>query len=328
PETERGRAFRSFQADGGERLRQHALFEALQDHFHREDKSVWGWPVWPEAYRRPDSPEVARFAEIHAERVELYQYLQWQVALQLEQAAAHAQALELPVGLYQDLAISVDRGGAESWAHQDLYAVGASVGAPPDEVNLTGQNWGLPPLRPARLRAARYDPFIATLRANMRYAGALRFDHVMGLARLYWIPPGASAADGAYVHYPFDDLLSILALESHRNRCMVIGEDLGTVPDEVRTGLARTGVLSYRLLYFERTAAGDFKAPADYPVDALVAATTHDLATLPGYWEGHDLELRHELGLFSSEAQRQQYVANRTEERARLARALDQKKLL
>jgi len=326
--TERAHAFRQFQEDGGMRLRRHALFEALQAHFHHDDPGVWGWPAWPEAYRRPDSAEVRAFEKAHTDRVEYYEYLQWQAASQLQAAGERAMHLGYGVGVYQDLAISIDRGGAESWANQAVYAVGASVGAPPDEVNLKGQNWGLPPLRPEALRAARYEPFIATLRANMRYSGALRIDHVMGLYRLYWIPPGASAADGAYVRYPFEDLVTILALESHRNECMVIGEDLGTVPDEVREGLADALVLSYRLLFFERTAEGEYVRPADYPVDALVAASTHDLATLAGFWEGYDLEVRHRLDLFPSEAMRGQYVVNRAQERARLALALEREKLL
>src|SRR4029078_2573101 len=199
--------------------------------------------------------------------------LQWQAAAQLKLVSQRAKEIGFSVGMYQDLAISIDRAGAESWANQDVYAVGASVGPPPDEFNLKGQNWGLPPLRPERLRAEGYAPFIATLRANMRHAGALRIDHVMGLYRLYWIPPGASAADGAYVMYPFRDLLGILALESHRNECLVIGEDLGTVPDEVREGLQRARVMSYRLLFFERTESGEYKKPDEYPVDALVAAS-------------------------------------------------------
>jgi (1->4)-alpha-D-glucan 1-alpha-D-glucosylmutase len=328
PESERGRAFREFQTSGGQRLRLHALFEALQEHFHRESPSTWGWQQWPETHQRPASPDVTAFEQANEQRIEFYEYLQWQASSQLKRASARARSLGYAVGVYQDLAISIDRGGAESWANQDLYAVGASVGAPPDEVNLKGQNWGLPPLRPEKLKAARYDPFIATLRANMRHAGALRIDHVMGLYRLYWIPPDASAAEGAYVCYPFDDLLTILALESHRNACMVIGEDLGTVPDEVREGLARALVLSYRLLYFERTPGGEYKRPREYPVDALVAASTHDLATLTGFWEGHDLEVRQTLRLFPSEELREQYVVNRAQDRARLALALEHENLV
>ncbi|TSA17105.1 MAG: malto-oligosyltrehalose synthase [Betaproteobacteria bacterium] len=328
PGTARAEAFRAYQAAHAPALRRHALYEALQEHFHREDPQAWGWPVWPEAYRSPAAPEVARFAQTHAERVEFYEYLQWQAELQLEAVGRRSMELGLGVGLYQDLAVSIDRGGAEAWANQELYALGASVGAPPDEFNLSGQDWGLPPLAPERLRAAAYAPFIATLRANMRHAGALRIDHVMALARLYWVPQGASAREGAYVHYPFEDLVGIVALESHRNNCMVIGEDLGTVPDEVRATLERVGILSYRVLFFERTQTGEFKPPADYPVDSLVTAATHDLPTLAGYWEGRDLALRRELGLFPREEAHQAQVLSRAQDRARLLLALEREGLL
>ena len=326
--TARARAFRAYEAAHGPALRRHALFEALQEHFHSENAQVWGWPVWPEAYRDPASAEVARFAESHAERVEFYEYLQWQAELQLAAIGRLSLDLRLGVGLYEDLAVSVDRGGAEAWANQDLYALEASVGAPPDDFNLRGQDWGLPPLAPERLRAAAYAPFVATLRANMHHSGALRIDHVMGLARLFWVPRGGEPRDGAYVHYPFDDLLGIVALESQRNRCMVIGEDLGTVPDEVRAALARIGVLSYRVLLFERQPSGEFKSPAEYPADALVTASTHDLPPLAGYWEGCDLATREALGQFPSEESRQGQAAARVQDRARLLRALEREGLL
>ena len=326
--TPRAQAFRAWQAAHAPALRQHALFEALQEHFHREDPQVCGWPAWPEAYRDPAAPEVAHFAESNAERVEFYEYLQWQAELQLEAIGRRSMELGLGVGLYQDLAVSVDRGGAEAWANQDLYAIAASVGAPPDAFNMRGQDWGLPPLAPERLRAAAYAPFIDTLRANMRHAGALRIDHVMALARLYWVPQGSEPRDGAYVSYPFEDLVGIVALESHRNRCMVIGEDLGTVPDEVRATLTRVGILSYRVLFFERQGSGDFKPPADYPAEALVTAATHDLPTLAGYWAGRDLALRQELGLFPAEEAHQAQVLARAQDRARLLLALERAGLL
>ncbi|MBE0620596.1 MAG: malto-oligosyltrehalose synthase [Burkholderiales bacterium] len=326
--TPRAQAFRAYQAAYAPALRRHALFEALQAHFHSEDAEVWGWPVWPEAYRDPAAPEVARFAEANTERVEFYEYLQWQAELQLEAVGRRSMEMGLGVGLYQDLAVSVDRGGAEAWANQGLYAIAASVGAPPDEYNLRGQDWGLPPLAPERLRAAAYAPFVATLRANMRHSGALRIDHVMALARLYWVPQGGEPRDGAYVHYPFEDLVGIVALESHRNRCMVIGEDLGTVPDEVRATLTRVGILSYRVLFFERQQSGEFKAPAEYPADSLVTAATHDLPTLAGYWEGRDLALRQELGLFPTEEVHQAQVLARAQDRARLLAALEREGLL
>jgi len=326
PRTARARAFREFQEAGGNALRQHALYEALQQHFHDADGSVRGFPDWPAPYRDPDSEAVARFADAHSARVELYEYLQWQADLQLGNAAERCRRVGMEVGLYTDIAVSIDAAGAESWANQDCYTAGATLGAPPDEINRDGQNWGLPPLHPVRLREAAYAPFIAVLRAGMRHAGAVRIDHVMGLARLFWIPRGGSAADGAYVHYPFEDLLGVLALESHRHRCMVIGEDLGTVPDEVRSGLARTGVLSYRLLLFERDSAGEFKLPAEYPLDALVTATTHDLPTLAGFWEGHDLHLRHLLGQFA-DAGLAVALADRAEDRVRILRALERERL-
>ena len=326
--TPRAQDFRDYQHAHAPALRQQGLFEALQEHFHSEDAQVWGWPVWPEAYRDPAAPEVARFAAAHAERIEFYEYLQWQAELQLAAVRRRAAELGLGVGLYQDLAVSVDRGGAEAWANQDLYAIAASVGAPPDDFNLRGQDWGLPPLAPERLRAAAYAPFVATLRANMRHAGALRIDHVMALARLFWVPQGGEPRDGGYVRYPFEDLVGIVVLESHRNRCMVIGEDLGTVPDEVRATLARVGVLSYRVLLFERQHSGEFKRPGDYPADALVTAATHDLPTLAAYWEGHDLVLRRELGLYPSEEVHQAQVAARVHDRARLLRALEHEGLL
>jgi (1->4)-alpha-D-glucan 1-alpha-D-glucosylmutase len=326
--TARAQAFRAFQRSGGEPLRRHALYEALQAYFHRASGSVWGWPAWPEPYRDPASPACALFARAYADRVEFFEYLQWQAELQLAAAGRRSLEVGLGVGIYEDLAVSVDRGGAEAWANQGLYAVRASVGAPPDDFSLKGQDWGLPPMVPARLEAAAYQPFIATLRANMRHAGALRIDHVMGLARLFWVPEGGTPADGAYVRYPFADLLGLLALESHRHRCLVVGEDLGTVPDEVRAALGGAGALSYRLLYFERQPSGEFKSPAEYPRQALVAATTHDLPTLAGWWTGRDLAVRAALGLFPSAQVHDAQRAAREQDRARLLRALEREGLL
>jgi (1->4)-alpha-D-glucan 1-alpha-D-glucosylmutase len=327
-DTHRARAFRAFQAAEGRALRHHALYEALLAHLQRQDPSLWGWPVWPEAYRDPASAAVAQFEREHAERVEFHEYLQWQSELQLAEAGHRSLELGLGVGLYGDLAVSVDRGGAEAWADQRLYAVDASVGAPPDEFNMKGQNWGLPPLTPRRLQQVAYAPFITLLRRLMRHLGALRIDHALGLMRLYWVPPGSSAADGAYVRYPLDDLLGILALESVRNNCLVVAEDLGTVPDALRERLTALGVLSYRLLYFERDANGYFKRPQDYPVQALVAASTHDLPTLAGFWEGRDIAVRNELGLFPNEEARQAQLVQRAEQRARLLLMLEREGLL
>lgn len=317
-----GSAFLAFVADGGESLRHHALFEALQAHFHATDAAVWGWPVWPEDHRDPASPAVVAFAQQHAGRVQFHQYLQWLAAGQLARANAHCKALGLGIGLYLDLAVSSDRGGSDVWSEGALFAAEASVGAPPDEFNPGGQGWGLPPLRPDRLRAGRYRFFIDTLRANMRHAGALRIDHVMGLMRLFWIPAGRSAREGGYVRYPLDEMLAIVALESQRHRCLVIGEDLGTVAPEVREALARFDVLSYRLLFFEREGDGSFKPAAAYPAQALAAVGTHDLPTLAGWWSGEDVRLRLQLGLISDEAQLEQLLLDRARHRVQLLLAV------
>jgi (1->4)-alpha-D-glucan 1-alpha-D-glucosylmutase len=324
--TSRGASFLAFQQAGGEALHRYALFEALQEHCFALDASVWGWPAWPAQFRDPRSSDVARFAKERAERVDYYGYLQWQADLQRTAIANDANEAGLAIGVYTDLAVSIDRGGAEAWANQSLYATSASVGAPPDAFNPDGQDWGLPPLVPSRLRDAGYAPFIATLRANMRCAGALRIDHVMGLMRLFWVPQNKTPAAGAYVHYPFDDLVGLLALESQRNRCAVIGEDLGTVPDEVRRTLAERDVLSYRVLLFERDGAGEFKPPERYPDAALATASTHDLPTLAGWWQGHDIEVRAKLGLVGAETARLQ--DERAEDRRRLLRALEREHML
>ncbi len=324
----RGRAFRAFQHRGGKALRDYALFEALYEHRRVRDPQSWSWQQWPPEYREPDCPAVVEFARAHGERIEFFEYLQWQAEQQLEDTDARLAGLGMGVGLYLDLAVSVDRGGVDCWRDQSLYAQGANVGAPPDDFNRQGQDWGLPPYNPHRLRQAAYAPFIAVLRENMRRAGALRIDHVMGLMRLYWIPHGMSAAEGAYVHYALEEMLGIVALESHRNRCLIIGEDLGTVPDEVRQAMQRTRMLSYRLLYFEKDGTGDFKPVRGFPQAALAAVSTHDLPTLAGFWEGRDIRLRTELGLFDSEAARANQTRARTCDRAALLAALEREGLL
>lgn len=325
--TPRGDAFLSFQRAGGEPLQRFALFHALQEHFHSQDASIHGWPAWPHPYRDPAAPQVREYLATNGERVEFHAWLQWLADEQLAACGRRSRELGLGVGLYRDLAVSVDRAGADAWAWRDLLAEPASIGAPPDDFNLHGQDWGLPPFIPERLTECAYAPFVATLRANMKHAGALRIDHVMGLMRLYWVPPGSKPEDGCYVHYPFHDLLGILALESQRNRCLVIGEDLGTVPDAVREALAPLGALSCRLLIFEKERGG-FKPPAAYPAQALVAVTTHDLPTLRGYWLGHDLELRARLDLFPSEELRARLTAARAQDRPQLLAALQREALL
>jgi 4-alpha-glucanotransferase len=233
------------------------------------------WNTWPAELRHPANPGVAAFREAHRERVRFHQWLQWLLDVQLQAAARE-------IGLIHDLAIGVAPYGADTWLWQDQFAQDFRVGAPPDPFNAAGQDWGLPPFDPWRLRAAAYEPFIQTMRAAFRHGAGLRIDHVMGLFRLFWIPAGADPSSGVYVQYPFRDLLDILALESWRAGSFVIGEDLGTVEDRVREEMAARRILAYHLLWFED------RPPETYRLDSMAALTTHDLPTLSGVWEGSD----------------------------------------
>jgi (1->4)-alpha-D-glucan 1-alpha-D-glucosylmutase len=326
--TDHAREFEAFAAERGEALRQFALFHALESHFRSENARSRGPVEWPDDYRDPSSGAVVAFARAHEVEVDYHAWLQWHCERQLARSAARARELGMAIGLYLDLAVSVAPDGADAWRWRDSFALGVGVGAPPDDFSPKGQDWGLPPFDPSRLREDAYGPFRETLAANMRHAGALRIDHVMSLMRLYWVPAGSSPADGAYVHYPLADLAGLLALESVANRCLVIGEDLGTVPDEVRAVMARLAILSYRLLYFEQDDEGRFKPPSAYPADALVAATTHDLPTLAGWWVAHDLALRDRLNLFPTAALRTRQIAARPRERVELLAALAREGLL
>ena len=257
------------------------------------------WREWPEHLRHPASSAVRSAGAEREDRARYHVWLQWRVEQQLVDAARR-----LP--LIQDLPIGVDPDGFDAWEWQDLLADGVSVGAPPDEFNTAGQDWGLPPFVPWKLRAAGYEPFIETVRATMATDGGLRIDHVMGLFRLWWIARDAGAADGAYVRLPAEDLLAIVALESQRARAFVVGEDLGTVEESARDALRDHGVLSYRLLWFEED------APERWPEAAMAAVTTHDLPTVAGLWDGSDLATQQRLGLEPN-------VEGTNEMRARLA---------
>lgn len=280
----RARGFRRFVRERGRALERLAIYESLAEHFRARDPRAYGWHDWPSEYRSPDSPSVARFASEHRERIEFFLYLQWLAHRQLARAARTAR--RRGVTLYCDLAVGVERNGADAWAQQDVILSEAALGAPPDPLNLDGQNWGLAPLSPLALRRHAYAPFIELLRANMRYAGILRVDHVMALRRAFWIPRGAPASQGAYLRYDFEAMLGILALESVRHRCTVVGEDLGTVPEGFRERMTQAGVLSSRVFYFERDARGAFVMPDAYPRLAAASAGTHDLPTLAGWWTG------------------------------------------
>jgi 4-alpha-glucanotransferase len=243
-----------------------------------------GWQNWPAELHHPNSPAVKRFARTHADRVRFHSWVQWLIDEQLAKSS-------YTLALMQDLPIGVDAGGADGWAWQDVFAKGVAVGAPPDKFNTAGQDWGLPPFVPYKLRAAGYEPFIETIRATLRHAGGLRIDHVLGLFRLFWVPRGLGPTKGAYVRYNADEMLAIVALESYRAQAFVVGEDLGTVEEGVCDKLARNGVLSYRVFWFEN------EPPSTYPEMALAAISTHDLPTIAGMWSGSDLEAQQRIGL-------------------------------
>lgn len=326
--TDRARAFQFFRNEGGEALEYHARFQALQNYFQREDPNIWGWPAWPKQYHQPKSEAVEEFAAEHSATVGFFIWMQWLADEQLAAVGQQSWRRGLGVGLYQDLAVGASSGGSEAWIWQDFLAAGAYAGAPPDEINPLGQDWGLPPFVPHRLREAAYMPFIDVLRANMRHCGALRIDHVMALTRVFWVPAGLNTIQGTYISYPMEEMLGIVALESQRNHCMVIGEDLGTVPENFQSHLKTAGILSYRPFLFERTKEGNFKSPIDYPRQSLVAVSTHDLPTLRGFWKGSDLDARAALQLFSSEEQHSKLVVERVQDRARFLIALENEALL
>jgi 4-alpha-glucanotransferase len=314
-------AFDRFRAREGEPLEMQALFDALHEHFYRNE-GRWDWHDWPETHRRPDTPEVRAFARQAADRVTFHAWLQFHADRQLGQAAARARDAGMALGFYRDLAVANHPGGAAAWSNPGVVLSGASVGAPPDLFSPQGQNWGLSPLSPVGLLEQAYRPFIEGLRANMRHAGALRIDHAMALRHLYWIPNRPGHEGGAYVRYPERDLMRLIALESRRNRCAVVGEALGTVPEGFPEALRDAGIQSYRVLYFERRRDDAFKRPPEYPEDGLVTVTTHDLPTLRGWWTGHDQDLRRRLGLFVDDEGFARERADRMADRERLFEAL------
>jgi 4-alpha-glucanotransferase len=288
-------ACRNWIAVEGDLLRLYATYCALDDHLHASDENLWVWPDWPERFRDPGDPAVADFARVHDREILFHGWLQWLIDRQLADVQKRARAAGMSIGLYHDLALATDRCGSDLWAYRPFFIKGARVGSPPDGFSPSGQDWSFPPPDQRRHMEDGYSLFRESIRKSMRHGGALRIDHVMRLFRLYWIPDGHTAAQGAYVRDRAADLVRILALESVRNDAIIIGEDLGTVEEEVRETLARFGILSYRLLIFEHNAEG-FKLPYDYPAQALVSTTTHDLPTIAGFWTGEDIAIRLKAG--------------------------------
>jgi 4-alpha-glucanotransferase len=290
PDDPRRAAYDRYLAREGDTLTAHATFCALDEHFaaHGIEGS---WQVWPKPYRVPASSEVADFRAAHREQVDFHRWIQFEIDRQLERAAQRGRDAGLSLGLYHDLAVGSSADGSDAWAHQNLFLSGAAVGAPPDDYATEGQNWGLPPISPHQLHADAYAYWIALIRASLRHAGALRIDHALGMFRQFWIPTGHPGREGAYVRFPTNDLLGILALESARHRAIIVGEDLGTIPPEVPATLRSWGVLGSRVMLFEREHDGAFRPAAAYEPLSLTTADTHDMPPLEGYWTGRDLEL-------------------------------------
>ena len=323
PRTPRGRDFAGFVAEKGANLENFSLFQAISDHLQEKD-----WRRWPEDLQGSDTAGAAAFAREHRRDLAFHQYAQWLASGQRRQVWSAATEAGLPFTLYQDIALGATAGGFESWGYPGLFANRVSMGAPPDDFNPKGQDWGLPPMIPQKMAQTRFALFIDTLRANLPPGGIVRLDHVMALFRLFWIPDGLGPQHGTYVSYPSRELLGLLTLESQRRRTLVIGEDLGTVAPGIRLDLHRAGIFSYKVFYFERTPERKFLPPEDYPGQALACITTHDLPTLAGYWEGRDLVIKNQLNIYPSPHAAEEDAATRVQDRLSLAEALVQQNLL
>jgi len=308
--------FEAFCAKGAQPLEDHARFEAI-DAVQRREHGLGHWRDWPAEFTDPRRPEVEAFAREHRHQVDFHLFLQWLAAKGLKGAQHAARDGGMAIGLIADLAVGCDGAGSHAWSYRDAMLQRVSVGAPPDLFNQAGQAWGLTTFSPRAMRMQGFGAFIDMLRAAFAYGGGLRIDHVLGLQRLWLVPESASAANGAYLRYPFTDLLRLIALESVRHRAIVIGEDLGTVPEGFRERLARQGVLGIRVLWFERSEAGGrFTPPAQWSRSALATTTTHDLPTVAGWWSGADIAWRDRIGQTAPRADGRDPVVLANAERA------------
>ena len=311
--------FSSFRHAGGEALENHCRFEAIQEARAAKGEAL-DWREWPEQWQDPRSAALAEFAEQHAGRIGFFAFCQWLITRCLERAQTAARSSGMRIGLIADLAVGADGGGSQAWSRQDELLASLTVGAPPDILNRTGQGWGISAFSPEGLVRNGFRAFIEMLRANFAHAGGLRIDHVMGLQRLWVIPNGSSPADGAYLYYPVDDLLRLLTLESHRHQAIVLGEDLGTVPEGLQEKLIARSILGMRVLLFEQDNA-HFKSILEWPDNALATTSTHDLPTLNGWWHGRDIDWNARLGLTDASSEIE-WRRHREREREGLRRVL------
>lgn len=313
--------FARFQAEGGDLLSAHACFEALQAEQTAEDGGA-DWRHWPVDLRDPGSATVAAFAGTHQRDILFHAFLQWVADRSLAAAQASARRAGMGIGLVADLAVGMDPSGSHAWSRQSDILNGLTIGAPPDLFNPNGQQWGITGFSPAALRTTGFAPFLATLRACLRNAGGLRIDHAMGLQRLWLMPDGASPADGAYLRYPLTDQLRLLLLEAHRHQAIVVGEDLGTVPEGFREALDAHGIYGMRVLWFE--AQGNrFRAPREWDRGAMAMTSTHDLPTAAAWWTGADIALRARQGVLGPHQQRAGLLNERQQDKTGLWQAIE-----
>lgn len=316
-----GESFDDFIQAGGDVLRLHALFESLSAFMTKRGNGA-GWKGWPTEYQTPDGPEVADFAEAHADDIRFHMWLQWLAHRQLSNAAEVAQDSGLKIGLYLDLAVGEAMDGSATWSEQDAYISDATVGSPPDPFATDGQDWHLAAFHPDQIASAKQSPFRRMVTSAMRYAGAVRIDHAAALRRLFLVPLENAPDGGAYVNYPQDKLLQILADASEEFRCVVIGEDLGMLPEGLQDNLAEAQILSYRILSYERGEEG-FKPADAYPQLSLACISTHDHQTLAGWWRGADIKARADHGIVPSDVSAA-HVEERKHEREDLKLVLDE----
>jgi 4-alpha-glucanotransferase len=320
--TKRGKDFRRYIAEEGTVLESYALFMVLREHMKKTGHG-YNYQDWPEDYQIKSGKTVKAFRKKHEREIIFHQYLQWLIDGRLQDVAEEAGEFGMRIGLYNDLAVGSVGGGSDAWNYQDVVAGGADLGAPPDDFNINGQKWGFPPFIPEKLKETGYELFIRTIRKNMKYGGAIRIDHALGLFRLFWIPQGMHPKEGAYVECFAEDLIRIIALESVRHKTVVIAEDLGTISGNARETLQKFHMLSYRLFYFERNYPDpSFLEPEKYPVLALCAVTTHDLPTLYGYWAGRDIEVKKQLNIFADENQWRRQMRDRERDKGLILSAL------
>jgi 4-alpha-glucanotransferase len=317
--------FLAFRQTGGEPLESHARFEALHARHMPPLGDATDWRHWPADLRDPAGAGVRAWAHAHDKDIGFHVFLQWLAARGLQEAQRAARHAGMAIGLIGDLAVGTDPGGSHAWSRQSDILDKLSPGAPPDIYNPLGQSWGLTAFSPRSLRLNGYAAFVEMLRASLAYTGGVRIDHVLGLARMWLVPAGATPKDGAYLRYPLDDMLRLVALEAWRHRAIVVGENLGTVPEGFNDRIERAGMLGMNVLWFQRDGSGDappFQTPRAWPPSSIAMTSTHDLPTVAGWWDATDIAWRARLQLLAEDEPETSLYEQRAKDRGVLWQAL------